>query len=167
MDSYDSDHPNDTSPWASSPQQARPIDGLLSNPATEVTDAPPQSPLDAFETPAQPTSLTTDVPTLAAPQQKGQDAIQSPFDAQPPADSMSTPAQPQTANSQQPPATQQSSNGRGPQAQRYHNNRPQRPAMQYRMTAKITALERTGKKDPILRFDVQVRYLCALLYTSS
>ena len=31
---------------------------------------------------------------------------------------------------------------------------PQRPAPQYKLHAKITALERNGKKDPILRFDV-------------
>lgn len=34
---------------------------------------------------------------------------------------------------------------------------PQKPAQpQYRLQAKITGLERTGKKDPILRFDVHV-----------
>ena len=32
--------------------------------------------------------------------------------------------------------------------------RPQRPIPQYKLHAKITALERNGKKDPILRFDV-------------
>jgi hypothetical protein len=34
------------------------------------------------------------------------------------------------------------------------NSRPPAPA--YKIQAKITALERTGKKDPILRFDVHV-----------
>lgn len=32
-------------------------------------------------------------------------------------------------------------------------------ALHFRLHAKITALERTGKKDPILRFDVHVRHL--------
>lgn len=36
------------------------------------------------------------------------------------------------------------------------NQKPLQP--QYRLTAKITGLERTGKKDPILRFDVHVRW---------
>ena len=40
---------------------------------------------------------------------------------------------------------------------RYQSSaRPQRPIPQYKLQAKITALERTGKKDPILRFDVHV-----------
>ena len=34
--------------------------------------------------------------------------------------------------------------------------RPQRNAPQYKLQAKITGLERTGRKDPILRFDVHV-----------
>lgn len=35
---------------------------------------------------------------------------------------------------------------------------PRKPAKpQYRIQAKITGLERTGKKDPILRFDIHVR----------
>jgi len=47
--------------------------------------------------------------------------------------------------------------------QRYHGARPQQqqqppqaPAPQYKLQAKITGLERTGRKDPILRFDVHV-----------
>lgn len=35
--------------------------------------------------------------------------------------------------------------------------KPQRPVPVYKLQAKITALERTGRKDPILRFDVHVR----------
>lgn len=35
------------------------------------------------------------------------------------------------------------------------------PQPQYRLQAKITGLERTGKKDPVLRFDVHVRSLPA------
>jgi hypothetical protein len=34
---------------------------------------------------------------------------------------------------------------------------PRRPQSQYKLQAKITGLERTGRKDPILRFDVHVR----------
>lgn len=53
------------------------------------------------------------------------------------------------------------------QAARYHGQRgqpqPQQPppqqriVPQYKLTAKVTALERSGRKDPVLRFDVYVR----------
>lgn len=48
------------------------------------------------------------------------------------------------------------------QPQRYHQQtRPSQRATipQYKLQAKVTALERTGRKDPILRFDVHVRLL--------
>jgi hypothetical protein len=55
---------------------------------------------------------------------------------------------------QQPPAQ-----GHRQEPQRYHTaarqaQQPQGP--QYKLQAKITGLERTGRKDPILRFDVHV-----------
>lgn len=37
--------------------------------------------------------------------------------------------------------------------------RPPRQVPQYKLQAKITALERSGRKDPVLRFDV---YVCSL-----
>lgn len=49
-----------------------------------------------------------------------------------------------------------------PEPQRYHG-RPHAqqqqppPTPQYKLQAKITGLERTGRKDPILRFDIHVR----------
>jgi PX domain len=44
-----------------------------------------------------------------------------------------------------------------PGAARYQAARQHRQPPQYRLQAKITALERTGRKDPVLRFDVHVR----------
>ena len=42
-------------------------------------------------------------------------------------------------------------------AARYQQGqKPQRPVPVYKLQAKITALERSGRKDPILRFDVHV-----------
>ncbi|OQU97258.1 hypothetical protein CLAIMM_03214 [Cladophialophora immunda] len=41
-----------------------------------------------------------------------------------------------------------------PGAARYHNARQNRPVPQYKLQAKVTALERTGRKDPVIRFDV-------------
>lgn len=44
-----------------------------------------------------------------------------------------------------------------PGAARYHSQRQQRPVPAYKLQAKVTALERTGRKDPVIRFDVYVR----------
>lgn len=43
-----------------------------------------------------------------------------------------------------------------PPAARYHSTKQQRPVPQYKLQAKVTALERQGRKDPIIRFDVHV-----------
>lgn len=43
-----------------------------------------------------------------------------------------------------------------PGAARYHSTKQQRPVAQYKLQAKVTALERTGRKDPVIRFDVHV-----------
>lgn len=80
-----------------------------------------------------------------------------------------------TDNAQPPPRTQQptqsqeqqSPQPRQPQSQhqrtvpnRYHGGaarQPQRQNLpQYKLQAKITSLERTGRKDPVLKFDVHV-----------
>ena len=46
---------------------------------------------------------------------------------------------------------------RRPEAQRYHRPpQQQRSQIQYKLQCKVTGLERTGKKDPILRFDAYV-----------
>lgn len=50
-----------------------------------------------------------------------------------------------------------------PTASRYHSSRQQKPVPQYKLQAKITALERTGRKDPVLRFDVYVCDMRSLL----
>ena len=44
----------------------------------------------------------------------------------------------------------------GVQARHQSGNRPRQSVPQYKLQAKITGLERTGRKDPILRFDVHV-----------
>jgi hypothetical protein len=59
------------------------------------------------------------------------------------------------SNSQQPQQAGQPQQKQG--AARYHNVRQQRPVPSYKLQAKVTALERTGRKDPVLRFDVHVR----------
>ncbi len=49
-----------------------------------------------------------------------------------------------------------------PGAARYHSARQQRPVPAYKLQAKVTALERTGRKDPVIRFDVYVRRVACL-----
>ena len=44
-----------------------------------------------------------------------------------------------------------------PGAVRYQNARQHRLVPAYKLQAKVTALERTGRKDPVIRFDVYVR----------
>lgn len=43
-----------------------------------------------------------------------------------------------------------------PGAARYHSARQNRPVPAYKLQAKVTALERSGRKDPVIRFDVYV-----------
>ena len=70
---------------------------------------------------------------------------------------------------QQAPAQQQyQAQPHRAEPQRYHSNarqqqQPQAP--QYKLQAKITGLERTGRKDPILRFDIHVCGLSRSTYS--
>jgi len=62
---------------------------------------------------------------------------------------------------------------RRPHSARYHQNAPPHPQQQqqprqqhqpqYKLQAKITGLERAGKKDPILRFDAYVCHVYSLM----
>jgi hypothetical protein len=142
----DPDHPGGVDPWASSPQHSRqssgqpPINDIPSSPL------PPQaSPygqgseqygyMGDQNTQSRPTTASENGDHPQQPQTPGQNAPQSPH--------------PQQAQQQAP--------GQGQQPQRYHGNRPQRTQQHYKLQAKVTGLERNGKKDPILRFDVYVR----------
>ena len=62
--------------------------------------------------------------------------------------------------------THQPQQGRPGQG-RQPNTRQQRPIPQYKLQAKVTALERSGRKDPILRFDVYVSYMPANLHNAN
>lgn len=156
---HDPDHPVGASPWASSPDQARPI-GVFPNVDQAPDDAAQQSPTRT----SAPTSSTIignpNVPSLAIPKQLNdhEPNDQSPFESQPPlAQAPSSLQQPRPGRFV-PPATR-GSESRNAASGRHHNTGPQQgqqPQTQYRMIAKITTIERTGKKDSILRFDVQV-----------
>lgn len=66
-------------------------------------------------------------------------------------------SRPDTAPSTQSASDQQFAPAQPAQPQQRQSQHPQGP--QYKLQAKITGLERTGRKDPILRFDVHVSWL--------
>jgi hypothetical protein len=151
---HDPDHPAGADPWASSPQHHRTSFGQAS--ASDI----PSSPLPPQASPYGQDSdygymgnqEAQDRPNTASengdaarprPQSSGEN------DEAPPHQ------QPQQPQHQPPPAQGQPGHQ---QPQRYHGTRPQRQQPQYKLQAKVTSLERTGKKDPILRFDVYVRW---------
>jgi hypothetical protein len=135
---HDPDHPGGRDPWASSPQANRSSFGQP--PTNDI----PSSPLPSQASPyreggeqhgymgdqdahSRPGTAPENGDHEQEPQRSGQDAPRS--------------AQPQ----------------QGQQPQRYHGTRPQRQQQHYKLQAKVTGLERNGKKDPVLRFDVYVR----------
>jgi len=57
---------------------------------------------------------------------------------------------------QQPQAQQQQQSQTPQQQKQQSQTTPQRPQVHYKLQAKVNGLERSGRKDPILRFDVHV-----------
>lgn len=144
-----SNDPAGADPWASSPQHNR---GTFAQPPTSDI---PSSPLSPQASPyAQQNEQygyigghdENNRPNTAS--DGGDNAHQSPAPHQP-----SSPQQQQQAPAHGQPGTQQHQ-----QPQRYHGTRgqAQRSPPQAKLQCKITMLERTGRKDPILRFDVHV-----------
>lgn len=130
----DDEHPAGASPWGSSP----PV-----SPRRNGSSYP-------YEAAAQDTS------NGFAQDQPDTSAIQRP-------DTASSAASTTDYNSSQPSEEQQPAEASHPHAQPKPQGQEQqqqyirRPAgPQYKLQAKITGLERTGRKDPILRFDVHV-----------
>ncbi|KAJ5586402.1 hypothetical protein N7450_006189 [Penicillium hetheringtonii] len=134
------DHPTGSSPWGS-----------------------PRADRSTF-----PTSNNNDIPSSPLPgQEQSADNGESGQDQNDQAADLSAQLQsaqlgdPDYLEGQSPFATQQSPNAeqRSQLPARYQtgarqNSRPPAPVPTYKIQAKITGLERTGKKDPILRFDV-------------
>jgi hypothetical protein len=149
---HDSDLPGGGDPWASSPKHNRQSFGQ-----------PPTSDIPSSPLPAQAS------PYGQGSEQYGymgeQDAQNRPNTASSNGDhSQQPPAAGQDATqAQQHQQAQQQAPTQGQQPQRYHGTRPQRQQQHYKLQAKVTGLERNGKKDPILRFDVYVRHLSSIL----
>lgn len=137
------DHPSGSSPW-DSPSAERTAFAASSNNDIPPAPLPPQGhPTDdADQTPESPRpqqprdSSSPDLSERLQSAQLGDSDYaveQSPYSTEQPEHRSPLPARYQTAA-------------------RQHS----RPAPAYRIQAKITGLERTGKKDPVLRFDVHV-----------
>jgi hypothetical protein len=158
-DTSDAEHLAGPSPWGSSSPKADrtsfPTSSTESPPSP--THAPEQSPYpdphgsptasryhDVSDRSHQHTASTAptdyDAETLAGSQQP---------QSVPPSRAESG-EQPQSQQGQYP--AQQQRQG----AARYQSARQQKNVPQYKLQAKVTALERSGRKDPVLRFDVYV-----------
>lgn len=138
------DHPPGSSPW-DSPGADRTTFTPSNNNDVPSSPLPPQdhSPYDADhqpETPNPQQPRESDSPNLSERLQSAQlgdpdyAVEQPPYGTQNPQQQSQIPARYQTGARQH----------------------PKQPAPVYRIQAKITGLERTGKKDPVLRFDVHV-----------
>ncbi|KAE8356167.1 hypothetical protein BDV28DRAFT_3051 [Aspergillus coremiiformis] len=146
--SHDPDHPTGTSPWASPrPTQTTFPSSSTSDIPSSPLLVPPQPPYDVDRDKTSPPTAEeqADSPDLSERLQSAQ---------------LGDPDYP---NEQSPYAVQQQQHqqqhAQQPRSQlpaRYQTGARQhaRPAPLYKIQAKITSLERTGKKDPILRFDV-------------
>lgn len=143
----DPEHPTDASPWGS-PRADRTM-----FPTSSTTSDIPSSPLPGQEQSADSTDGDQEVdrqsPGLAAQFQNAQLG-----------DSGYSEGQSPSATQQSPNAEQRAQVPARYQTGARQNSRPPAPvpvpAPTYKIQGKITGLERTGKKDPILRFDVHV-----------
>ncbi|KZM23546.1 Vacuolar protein sorting-associated protein 17 [Ascochyta rabiei] len=159
----DTEYPGGSSPWASSPQHNRapfgqpPTSDLPSSPLP-----PPASPygqdsgqygyIGDHTQQSRPGAASTD---NGEPYRSAQQQPQQPPQPPQPPPGQDAPQLPQHPNAPQqaPEPGQQPQQPQQPQ--RYHASRPQRQQQQhYKLQAKVTGLERNGKKDPIIRFDV-------------
>lgn len=148
---HDPDHPAGGDPWASSPKASRQSFGQA--PASDIPSSPLPPQASPYHEGAEQYGYmdqNTGSRPATASTENGNYQQQPPspgYDA-----SQQSPGQQQQQQQQQGPQ-------QGQQPQRYHGTRPQRQQQHYKLSAKVTGLERNGKKDPILRFDV---YVCRM-----
>ncbi|KAI1461416.1 vacuolar protein sorting-associated protein Vps17 [Annulohypoxylon moriforme] len=153
----DDEHPAGPSPWGSSSPSASPrrndssFDALGNNQPSSPYQYAVHDPSNGFaqEDPG--------VNAFRRPGTASSTASTSAYDpSEQPTPSQQSDAEAETEQHQQPPSTPQRSQAQGqPASESPREQQPQRPrGPQYKLQAKITGLERTGRKDPILRFDV-------------
>jgi hypothetical protein len=170
---HDAEHPAEASPWGnspgSSPRHNRTTFGAItSEPPTSPFGYPAQNPQDALTDDGgfgatdsgfrRPDTASTISAAESLPEEgfRSEDAVHSQQQGQEnqgfaTGDQGPLPPAPQQPG--EPPrdfAQQQAQQQQGQQ----HQQLARRPQPQYKLQAKITGLERTGRKDPILRFDV-------------
>jgi len=147
--------PAGQSPWGSSSPRAQ---------RTPFAGATPEIPSTPSRHATSDSQSSLPDPALSASQVSTNGSTfneqQTPVETSPeaaPSETTQQQAQGQTQRSQPQQAPQQQQAQQRPGAARYHSARQHRQVPQYKLQAKITALERTGRKDPVLRFDVYVR----------
>ena len=153
----DPEHPGDPSPWASSPQHNR--ISFAHPPTSEIPSSPLPSQSPYGEESSQDHGYISEPDSIrptetSAASHVAENGEQAHRQREPTQGNPSYAAQGQQQHL--PPHGQQENQRHEPQ--RYHHTaRQQRQHQpQYKLQAKITGLERTGRKDPILRFDVYV-----------
>ena len=159
------DNPAGASPWGSSPQPSPQHTRTSSYPSGEV----PPSPTPYSIQPGNANQDTLRAGGYSRPESSAEtESVTTESDGRRPDTAQSIRSEPEqqqgyVGQQQQRPPPQQHA-----QPQRYHQpGRQAQPAPQYKLQAKITGLERTGRKDPILRFDVHVRPQLFLRYHRS
>ncbi|OTA92970.1 hypothetical protein M434DRAFT_395976 [Hypoxylon sp. CO27-5] len=161
----DDEHPAGASPWGSSPTASpRRNDSTFDPPGNE-----PSSSSYQYGVPDPSNGFAQEDPGVNAFRRPGTASSTASTPAYDASEQSSTSQQPESGEEQQhqqPPATPQRSQTQGrpsgespssgqEQQRQQQQQQPQRPrGPQYKLQAKITGLERTGRKDPILRFDV-------------
>ncbi|KAL5373412.1 hypothetical protein DPSP01_012714 [Paraphaeosphaeria sporulosa] len=141
---HDPDHPAGGDPWASSPQHNRTSFGQP--PTNDIPSSPLPPQASPYGQDSENYGYMGDQNSHGRPNTASENGDPARPQSQ-------DPRQDGQAAQQQHQVAAQGQQGHH-QPQRYHGTRPQKPQTQYKLQAKVTGLERTGKKDPILRFDV-------------
>ncbi|KAI9690061.1 MAG: Vacuolar protein sorting-associated protein 17 [Bogoriella megaspora] len=160
----DPEHPTGSSPWASSPHHNRTSFQSQSNEVPPSPLPPAQSPYAGGFTRDQNSLDDSERPV----NQDRNAASAAPLNGDTADSHRDAPPQSIAQHSQQPYAESRQSSQQiphqgspesaRPEPQRYHHPKAgvRPPALHGKLTAKITGLERTGRKDPILRFDTDL-----------
>jgi hypothetical protein len=149
---HDGDNPAEASPWGSSPAPSPQHNRSTFNPATESPDSPVvydqnQGHVDNYISDSsivgsgEPDKLDQAGNAHTYDQSRSTDTTQQSGEQQPPIH----------------PEQQQGPPSQDAQRQQGASRQATRQGPHYKLQAKITGLERVGRKDPILRFDVHVR----------
>jgi hypothetical protein len=144
------------SPWGSSSPRAGRTPYAPSTPNMNVPDSPTQTPSHQHQHTGSQDSISAN--PFATEASTTAEGLPEPAIQQDQVEGLATPAQQQARDQslQQSQSTQQPHPQMRPAAARYHSNKQHRPVPAYKLQAKVTALERTGRKDPVIRFDVYV-----------